>query len=49
MKELHDLELVLTSHTPVLVIESLEEVKNHTIICLTRLSTRPANVSVDSD
>ncbi|WP_428609584.1 AAA family ATPase [Sedimenticola sp.] len=27
MKELHDLELILTSHTPVIVIESLEEVR----------------------
>jgi hypothetical protein len=27
MKELHDLELVLKSHTPIIVIESLEEVR----------------------
>ncbi|WP_275096419.1 AAA family ATPase [Sedimenticola hydrogenitrophicus] len=27
MKELHDLELILTSHTPIIVIESLEEVR----------------------
>ncbi|MCW8889859.1 MAG: ATPase, partial [Sedimenticola sp.] len=27
MKDLHDLELILTSHTPVIVIESLEEVR----------------------
>lgn len=27
MKELHDLELILTSHTPVIVIESLEEIR----------------------
>ena len=34
MKELHDLELVLTSHTPIMVIESLEEVR------VTQLFTR---------
>ncbi|TVO78359.1 AAA family ATPase [Sedimenticola selenatireducens] len=27
MKDLHDLELILTSHTPIIVIESLEEVR----------------------
>jgi len=27
MKESHDLELILTSHTPVIVIESLEEIR----------------------
>ncbi|MES9857919.1 MAG: hypothetical protein ABW166_15170 [Sedimenticola sp.] len=34
MKELHDLELVLTSHTPIMVIESIEEVR------VTQLFTR---------
>ncbi|MCW8908045.1 MAG: AAA family ATPase [Sedimenticola sp.] len=38
MKELHDLELILTSHTPVIVIESLEEVRVTQL--LTRLGLR---------
>ncbi|MCG8426664.1 MAG: ATPase, partial [Chromatiales bacterium] len=27
MKELHDLELLLTAHTPIIVIESIEEIR----------------------
>ncbi len=38
MKELHDLELILTSHTPVIVIESLEEIRVTQL--LTRLGLR---------
>lgn len=38
MKELHDLELILTSHTPIIVIESLEEVRVTQM--LTRLGLR---------
>lgn len=38
MKELHDLELTLNSHTPILVIETLEEVR--LLQMLTRLSVK---------
>ncbi|MCP3665364.1 MAG: AAA family ATPase [Gammaproteobacteria bacterium] len=38
MQELHDLELLLTAHTPILIIESLEEVRATQL--LTRLGLR---------